>query len=603
MDDLSTVIEKTVSDISDLKGPLKQVAGESEPMFISLGNELQNIYSDADGLTNLTRETARLIDGNSNDNILTNIGDFSKHSLEELNLCREDVKNILPNIEICLDNLKRLDSMCPIIKTIAKKLNIVALHISMESSRTRECEDMFNFFVLEIRDLASKVQGISTRIREDSERAKTGQISDFENLASQEDMLSSLADNARQKVGNNVIIIEDLIRIALEVMSRAETHSKKISSLVGDIVMAIQFQDIIRQQIEHVLETLDEIDTFFRDDEENHDETGEQHKNALWKAYMVLRIQADQLAQVINEINEARNNIKDSFMQIGNEVHELVSDVRELNMGNGSSRGENPFTLLISGLKQLNEIIVKGKEMAESIESNLKESAESASSLADHLAQMEDISMDLHIKAVNALIMSKRLGTEGKTLSVLAEDVTEVSLNSNTFVLDVVEILKSIRELATTISHDSSDESSDADAVSQISLSDGIEMIADIYREFISNSEDSARNSENLKDRILQLEPELGFLNTIENTLEEQLKNIRHIMDYLTPYLPEESEFNEDIAHITDRYTMEIERGVYSRAFNEEETSDEHPEAEYTGEDNIQEEASDDDLGDNIELF
>jgi hypothetical protein len=38
-------------------------------------------------------------------------------------------------------------------------------------------------------------------------------------------------------------------------MRSAEVHSQKISSLVGDVVVAIQFHDIARQQIEHIVQT------------------------------------------------------------------------------------------------------------------------------------------------------------------------------------------------------------------------------------------------------------------------------------------------------------------------------------------------------------
>ena len=216
--------------------------------------------------------------------------------------------------------------------------------------------------------------------------------------------------------------------------------------MVGEVVVAIQFHDISRQQIEHIVQTLDEIRTFFskgKSGEYIYDET---QGDSLAKAYAVLSLQVEQMNQVIKEINSAHKKIKKSFNDIGNEVDVLVDEMMGLSKNTDNSYyEETPFEQLISGLNQLDHILTQGKDMAGMIDHNLRRSAEIAENLASHLTQMEDISMDLHIKAINALIMSKRLGTEGKTLSVLAEDVTEVSTDSNEFVFDVVDILKAIR--------------------------------------------------------------------------------------------------------------------------------------------------------------
>jgi methyl-accepting chemotaxis protein len=130
----------------------------------------------------------------------------------------------------------------------------------------------------------------------------------------------------------------------------------------------------------------------------------------------------------------------------------------------------------------------QGKEIAEMIDSNLKQSAETAHHMAGQLNQMNDISSNLHINAINALIMSKRLGSNGKTLSVLAEDVTEVSLESNEFVLDVVEILKAIEDLSSNFSGVSiQEEAGNDNSAIEATPSSGIDMIADVMQLILPN--------------------------------------------------------------------------------------------------------------------
>lgn len=603
MNEFSAIIEKTLSGIHDIREPLIKVSSETEPMFINLGNELQDIFSDSENLTSLTRETAGLIDGDENNNILANIGDFSRNSVSRLDTCREDVTNILPKVETCTKNLKRLRDMCPVIRTIAKKLNIVALNISMESSRGKTREEMFTFFVKEIKVLAQKVQEISVKIREDSDTARSQQIYDLQNISERRNLLNDLADNARRKIADNVLNIEDLIKMALKVMKSAETHSKKISDLVGDIVIAIQFHDIVRQQIEHVIEILDEVPDFFTKENEP-ENLDEQTKASIFKTYSILFLQVEQINQVIKEINEAYKKIKRSLNDIGSEVESLVSGVTGLDINSGNSdSNQNPFSMLLSGLDQLNGIMGNSREIADLIEHNLKQSADTAAGLANHLAEMEDISMDLHIKAINALIMSKRLGSDGKTLSVLAEDVTEVSMDSNKFVLAVVDILKAIGGLSSSMSCLSSVSEDETDnGKDRISLTEGIGIISDVYAEFINKSEKSAESSRELKDKITGLESGLNFLHEMEEILKSQLIGINKLMEEIRPYIPEESDINDNLDHLRSRYTMEIERGVHNKVFNE--TQSDGDNIDFFNEGNEEQADNNEDyLGDNIELF
>jgi methyl-accepting chemotaxis protein len=204
MNELPGIINITLTKTPEIITILEKISIESEHKFIKLGNNLQKIFSEAKGLTALTREIAMLLDGSSKDNILGNIGIFTRESLTSLYTCQEDVVKILPKVEVYSTNLKRLNNMCPVIKNIAKKLNTVALHIAIESSRNRECEEMFSFFVHEIRELANKVNAISVKISEEAKNEKSKKISDSNSFAEKKDRMNTLAERAHHSVEDNV---------------------------------------------------------------------------------------------------------------------------------------------------------------------------------------------------------------------------------------------------------------------------------------------------------------------------------------------------------------------------------------------------------------
>ncbi|MBN1907800.1 MAG: hypothetical protein JW927_22180 [Deltaproteobacteria bacterium] len=605
MNELPGIINNTLVTTQNIIALLEEISVENEPTFIKLGENLQKIYSDAKGLTELTREIAMLLDGSSKDNILGNIGTFTRISLSRLNTCREDVINILPKVETYSTNLKRLNDMIPVIKNIAKKLNIVALHIAIETSRNRESEEMFSFFVQEIRKLADRVNAISVKIREEAENEKSKQISDSNSFTEKKDRINTLADHAHHSVEENISEIENLVTISLNAMRNAETRSKKLYSLVGEIVVAIQFHDITRQQIEHVIQSLGEIEPLLKADKNNETAFSENQGNNLVKAYTLFTLQTEQITQVIKEINSSYKKIRQSFIEIDNVIQGLVNEMIDLCQNTEHSGSDiNPFQKLTTGLNNLDKIMSQGKEIAEMIDSNLKQSAETAQHMAGQLNQMNDISSDLHIKAINALIMSKRLGSNGKTLSVLAEDVTEVSLESNEFVLDVVEILKAIEDLSSNLSGVSIQEEAGNDNSSiEANPSSGIDMIADVYADYLAKSKLSIERSKDLKNKIVLLESDINFFNKIEDSLTYQKDMIAQMMKSIRPFITEEGLANDELEHLRNRYTMEIERGIHEKALGKNKSlqyDTRESQREKTG----STEADDADyIADNVELF
>lgn len=606
MSELSEIINSTLTKTPNITTLLEKISIESEHEFIKLGNNLQKIYSDAKGLTELTREIAMLLDGSSNDNMLGNIGMFTKESLSRLHACQEDVVNILPKVEKYSTNTKRLHDMCPIIKNIAKKLNTVALHIAIESSRNNECEEMFSFFVQEIRQLADKVNAISVKIWEDARKAKSGQISDFTVFEEKKDRLNTIAERAYHSVEDNISEIENLVKISLNTMKNAEIHSKKIYSLVGEIVVALQFHDITRQQIEHVMQSLEEIGPLLKPERYNESALPENQGSNLAKAYSLLSLQAEQINQVIKEINSSHKNIQQSFIDIDNEIQSLVNEMIDLCQNTENPGGDiNPFQNLTTGLNHLDKIMLQGKEIAEMIDYNLRQSAETAQHMAGQLNQMNDISTELHIKAINALIMSKRLGSNGKTLSVLAEDVTEVSLESNEFVLDVVEILKAIEELSTNLSDVSNQDEAAIDNNNPLETkhSSGIDMISDVYTDYLAKSKLSIERSKDIKNKIGILDSDINFFNKIESSLTSQKEAINQMMESLSPFISEESLASGELEHLRNRYTMEIERGIHKKALGKDKSQKyDTGDSQREKTDSIEEDEAGY-IADNVELF
>jgi hypothetical protein len=601
MENAITLLKNTSSWLSEIKRPLESISKDNEPRFIKLGQELQSIYSDTKIITHSATEAASLIEGESDDNLLMHIDSLAEVSMNNIEAFRNGLAEMFPKFESCINYMKVLNEACPGIIKIAKMLNMIALNISVESSRSETCEDMFRIFVQEIKELAGKASSISYKIKEDSENSKASQENDFLRILERRAQLDKTADKAREIISENAKRVEEVMSLSHQVLRESEIHSKKISELVGEVVMAIQFHDIARQQIDHVIEALQDIKNQIGEIGESGEVlpvNPEENSNLLGQAHSILSLQVLQIQQVATEVDAVYEKILTAFEEIAYEIESIVNGLGRLERGNVAvSQEHSAFNLLLSGFGNLEATMANGEELERQIDESMKRTSESASSLSKNLNMIEDLSMQFHIKSINALVMSKRLGKSGVTLAVLAEYVTEGAKKSDSFALKVVEILRSLQAAADDLNRLSlkTDKGPGDEGQSDRYFAGGISFISEIYNRFLKNAEETHQYSMALRKKISGIGLGLSFLNNMKSDLEKCLNRMREVLETLGPFSSLNQNITCDLSKLKDRYTMQLERGIHQKAFGSENISFEV---------NIKKaKVADHDLGDNVELF
>lgn len=560
-------MNKVRDQIFGMKAPLNSLLKDVEPKFIKLGKDLQSVYTITNDLTKLTIETAKEIGGQSDENFLGQIESLASRSLNELKDCQSDISLYVPNIQNGSKHLEQLQSMSSVIKKISKSLNIVAMNIGVESSRSRECEEMFSMFAQEIRRLAKKIHEISLNIYNDSAKARSSQLDTLDDISDRQTRLEVLADTADKTVQESIQKIQRLISLSLASLKTAEEHAKAISHRIAEIVEAIQFQDIARQQLEHVTSALKDAEEICRKSCSS-DDSNPGRLEQMVHIHSILDLQAAHISQVISQLDDVQSKVMKAFKGVGYEVEMLLNSGLDLEMENSAEEGfDEKFMALQSALERLNQLIGQGHGLGEQIEKTMRQSSEIVSRLSAHLDQVEDISMELHIKAINAVVMSKRLGGQGRTLEVLAQEVTEVSKESNDFVSEVVETLKAISEFAKVLSDCSwrrEDKNNIDDVGSGMSLALGIDRISNVYGKLQKDASTTLEWSQRLHKIISRIDSDLTFLSDLKQRLlglSGQIENAIRTLKQLINH--SESDLGVDISLATQRYTMESERDVY----------------------------------------
>jgi methyl-accepting chemotaxis protein len=529
---------------------LEETSKNAEPSFIEVGRELQTIYSDAGGLEKQTLETAQLIAGESEENVLADIGGLAGDALEELKSCQTEVSPSLSRINEIVKDLDDLPRVCAVVEKIGKFLNVVGVNIGVESARSNEAKEMFKIDIQEIRKFSSKVIGIAENIRNDSKATRASLTAVHKEISAGLEKLLKLADDADQAAQHAVQKIELLMEYSVEAMKQASAHSQEISSQVGEIVVGIQLHDSMRQRVEHMIKSFHDV---LRLCSKGASASGIDNTKAerLGSAYLLLDLQVAQLKQIITEVNGVYEKSTEAFGHIYEEVGSIVRSFSAI----GSEHAEktlDPFADFKSKLDHLGQLLDRGETLLDQIRGTATQASEIAALLSNYAKSARSISFEIHIMAINAILSAMRLGEHGKTLTVLAQEVKDLSNQSNEFVNEVEDILGSINSTAGKLETRASEEANRA----KVSLDESIQAIARAYSQFKKGSSDSFERAEALK-------------NAISDKLNGHLCELEKITQVLSPWASEgKGVSTAETDKLTKRYTMHQERKVHKQLTN-----------------------------------
>jgi methyl-accepting chemotaxis protein len=304
---------------------------------------------------------------------------------------------------------------------------------------------------------------------------------------------------------------------------RLSVQSEEVSRSISDVVSLLQVHDITRQQIEHVMETLDEI--LDKTSEDGSDDTSLVH---------VLRdiggIQIGQLEHAKNELVSSMRNVIDDLRKIAHQVSSVTGETMKL----VNSAGESGSSFLSDLNQSISEVMTSfriNREMDAELSAAMASVSRTTGELSSFVNDIEDIGSEIELIALNARVKAAHAAEDGAALGVLAEAIRSLSDSARGQTLTLTGSLKRISDVALELNMEAGEETS---------------------------PEETMRDMENLRDSLgASHKSLLALLLDLRNGTGELIDSIEAIVSGITAH----TRTDEVIGGVVSRLKMLVAQG------------------------------------------
>ncbi|EEF26707.1 conserved hypothetical protein [Ricinus communis] len=247
-----------------LKEQLGAITQETESSAFLIMERLQAIDEVINGLMEFVSKSATTVENmaksgtekiNTNLELIQDLNDYIRKRLEEFERDRERISKVL-------DEARSLTSLVQLIKDISAQTNLLALNAAIEAARAGDVGRGFAVVADEVRKLSTETSAAVSKIEDGiGGVVQTIQMQFEEKLAlSNINEQKNILQNFSTHLGCMGENYQAQIRHDEELMRSVHQTSTTLSSMFMDVLASIQFQDVTRQQNEHVQQALDRLD-------------------------------------------------------------------------------------------------------------------------------------------------------------------------------------------------------------------------------------------------------------------------------------------------------------------------------------------------------
>ena len=325
---LETYSVKEISSIfSNIDNKLMSLHKCSADDFLKLNDDFKKLYNQSKIISDNVNQVLALYDNNENISLYKEIHEFYdslKNQIElfdnKVTITMKFMEELSSQLRFIFFPIKNYAQNLMSLKYLIANLNLTISYTNQNNKLatiTKTLENAIN----DLKQLAERVSKNLNHLRKITKIS----YSNFTQVRSQNEVN---IEHLLNIVKSRISVIEEKFNDNKHCIPKIRKRTEQSSDSISDIIKKLQYQDIIKQKMEHIQQThkdiMDELETF------ENIESDESHMNEKAKFFLRVRdiagLQAAQLIQANKEYQSAIEIIINNFMQVGDNM-KVISEM------------------------------------------------------------------------------------------------------------------------------------------------------------------------------------------------------------------------------------------------------------------------------------
>lgn len=269
MDDVDNVIEQEVKVVEDELLQVKHLVAEA---IDTLNNSFSGLHEQTQAEYRLVLSLLENLGGGTQSDDTMSVQKFSveikgvlQYLIDLLINASERSTQTVDKIDEMVGQIEAIFLLLEDVKGIADQTNLLALNAAIEAARAGEAGRGFAVVADEVRKLSLNSNVLNEQIRKQAEQAKVtvDQVRSIVSETASKDMEQAVS--SKNKVGTMLGDLEEMNSGISDKLGDVSGMISEIERSVSDAVRSLQFEDIVRQLVEQVMNHLQNLERFSKE--------------------------------------------------------------------------------------------------------------------------------------------------------------------------------------------------------------------------------------------------------------------------------------------------------------------------------------------------
>ncbi len=580
---------------------LRRLAGATEHEFLQIGARMQEIHQQAFDLSGTAQQLVEVASGERLHALIRRLREILSEMDKYLGQAQSRSSTSRTTLNAVGDLLKEVGAPLAGVKRMCKHLYILEVSIKIESTHIGEMGGEFINLAIDIKKLSQLIKEKVNAIQELRNLLAVSINKNSSHIEAAKEEQDAKAEISRNNTAESLGELEAVNGRFSRLGSMISAISAENTSNISTIVQSMQFHDIYRQQVEHVVSAIEGLLPAFAALQAADDPTGADSRRVLiGKVGDVCELQQAQLQFASSELYSAVVAIVGNLRSIGSKQKQMARDILE-QTGTLDASGASFIDEVSNQMTSLADLLASCADSNTEVTKIMKDVTGTVGKITGFVSDIEGIGRDIIQIALNARIKAASTGEEGAPLSVLAEEIGQLSNEA----VDRTDLIsKTLAEIDSTTQALSADVNSSEENLT-LQLTGMKDELTGILSTLNCMGDELLTLLSQVKNQVAFLSNEIenltGGIDVHERTkalADAVLVNLQKIFSEARQLHPASAAFKEDLRLMAKRYTMESERRIH------ESIAGRHG----VGPTKVQEKttvtpASDTEFGDNVDLF